>query len=452
MRMLLFWNCQWALIYFLFGQSNIYDVATVNFSNIQLLGLFESVSNSSEITERSVHSCAMFKSAILLSRQYNITIEGQVIEWKLLETDGNAMEALMKTCQIVSGSNVVGIVGPELSREARLIAPFAKTIGIPVVSHIATDPSLSDRNIYSTFYRTIPSDNAAASAIVELFLRFNWTSCIVVYQNDAFGFGGVNVISEAFINNGLIVQDSIIFDIATLSIRGDLKDYLINSPTRIVVLWAQSTYIPIILQSALTSAVVGPQFTWILSSSVALNSFHEKFHENLIGMFSIEPDVGSDVNAQVNATLLNAAYQIWQEYEPESFPGSTKVSFDGLLAFDATWLLIQSLQKLSSTILNNSSWLSFSETSFCYDRRFIYSDLLLNVISTTQFLGVSGPIKFTFNATDRVSGTSYYAKNVQHSSSDVNFVPVLEYSARNGWKSYQGADNIIWPVECSQIR
>ena len=114
-----------------------------------------------------------------------------------------------------------------------------------------------------------------------------------------------------------------------------IKDYLLNSPTSIVILWAQPTYTTQILQYALDSNVLGPKFTWILSSSISLTSFANSSHEDLIGLLSIEPAVASFVNEPINRTLLNAAYHIWQEYEPESFPGPDKVNFYGLFAFDA---------------------------------------------------------------------------------------------------------------------
>ncbi|CAF5099657.1 unnamed protein product, partial [Rotaria sp. Silwood1] len=388
----------------------------------------------------------MFKAAVLLSHQYNITIEGEFIGWQAEQTTDNIIDALNIACRAVSVSNVVGIVGPTVSRDAHVIAPFGEKIGIPVISHAATDPDLSDQNTYPNFYRTVASDFAAAAALAKLFIRFNWTSCSIIYQNDAFGTGGAKAISEAFIKSDLTVSQMIIFDIVMLSIRGDLKSLLTNAATRIVVLWVESMYTPLILQKALDSNVVGPYFTWILSNSISLNSFNQTFYPNLIGMFLIEPAVGSVVNAPINATLLNAAYSIWQQYEPESFPGSINVDNYALFAFDATWTLIQSLQQLCASKINiSSSCLSFIGSSYCFDRRFIHSKLLLDAISRTEFLGVSGPIQFSSNVTDRITGLYYSAKNAQLSSNGLNFVPVLEYFHPSNWRIPIKENVIIWP-------
>ncbi|CAF4023918.1 unnamed protein product [Rotaria sordida] len=353
-----------------------------------------------------------------------MTIAGKFIGWQAEQTTGNIIDVLSDACRAVSDSNIVGIIGPGLSREASIIAPFGEKIGIPIISYSATDPGLSNRNTYPNFYRTVSSDNVAALALVKLFIRFNWTSCTIIYQNDVFGSGGTKVISDAFNTSGLIVRQMVAFDITTLSIRGDLQSLLTNVATRIIVLWAERIYTSLILQKALDLNLIGPYFTWILSTSISLNSFNQTFHENLIGMLAIEPVVGSFVDKSINETLLNEAYSIWQQYEPESFPESLNVDYYGLFAFDATWTLIQALQQLCTSKINiSSSCLSFIGSSFCFDHRFIHSKLLLDAVSGTEFFGVSGPIQFSVNGTDRI----------------------IEYAHPDNWRIPNKENVIIWP-------
>ena len=447
--MIFIFSFRFFIIHFIFVQLNVNYVTTSwpssNGSNIRLLGLFPDVDNISESTELSVHSRAMFKSAIILSHRYNLTIDEQFIEWETAQTGGDVIGGLSQTCESVSDTNIVGIVGPSFSREAHLISAFGDRVGIPVISYGATDPDLSDRNKYSTFYRTVPSDNAAALAIMKLFVRFNWTSCIIIYQNDAFGTGGSKILNEIFIRNGLTVREMILFDIVTRHIRGNLKNTLYSSATRIVVVWIETDYIYDILDDGLQSDVVGPQFTWILSSTVSLDRFNKIYHEKLIGILTIEPVIGSIVDAPTNITLLNEAYQIWKDYEAETFPNSSQVNSYALFAFDATWLLIKSLEEYCSQTPNISLCYSFIGSSYCFDRHLIYSDLLFDIINKIEFLGVSGLIKFSNNTTDRINGSYYYCQNVQPSSNGLKFIPVLDYSDLNDWKVNKQANIILWP-------
>ena len=415
-----------------------------NLTNVKILGLFEDTANSTTVNVLATHSRAMFKAAVVLAQQYNMTVDGQLIDWQMEQTGGIVIDALKRTCRAVSGSNIIGIVGPSLSREATIIAPFADTIGIPVISYAATAPDLSNRQAYPAFFRTVPSDNAVILLIAQLFVRFNWTSCIVIYQNDQFGSGGAKAITEIFNNHGLLIRTMIVFDIATGRIQGDLKSLLLNSPTRLVVVWVDTTYTSLLVQMALDSDVLGPQFTWILSYSVPLSTFNQTFHSKLTGLLTIEPTVGTGIS---NNSLLTAAYRLWQQYEPETFPESNDVNYYALFAFDATWTLIQSFQQLCSTAkANSSSCLSTLPSAFCFDHRFLHSIAFLDVIAATTFQGASGEVKFSTNTTDRITGTYYSVRNIQKSLSDgIEYVPVLISTDSGQWRMSTGATVIIWP-------
>ena len=415
-------------------------------STIQLLGIFSDSVNTSKPIKSAIQARAMFKAAVLLSHQYNITVGGQAIGWEVVQTGGNTIDAFRNSCLKVSTSNIVGIVGPGLSRESLVIAPFAKAIGIPVISYSATNPDLSDRSEYPAFFRTIPSDVTAALAVVKLFMEYNWTSCVIIYQNDAFGSGGAKAIDEAFYKNGLTVTEMIIFDIATHAVRGDLKSLLTSSSSRTVIVWAESRHTELILQNALQSDVIGPHFEWILSDSVSLDAFESASYSQLIGLLTIRAVVGNIVDAPVNKTLLSTAYELWQEYEPESFPGSDNVDYYALFAFDATWTLIGALQEFCSIMTNtSSSCVSIINSSFCFDRHLHNSDFLFNIVRNRSFLGVSGYVEFDSATTDRINGTYIVAQNVQQLSKVLKYAPVSVWSDLNGWSSYTTASVIVWP-------
>ncbi|CAF1118793.1 unnamed protein product [Adineta steineri] len=441
---------RWLWLYLLIGQLMVSHVKTAwppsNSSNVQVLGIFEYLTNTTASSVSSIQCRAMFISAILLSQQYNMTIQGQNISWQAVETGGDPMTALADTCQAVSISNIVGVIGPALSRESAVIAPFASRVGIPAISYESTDPALSDGNAYPDFYRTIPTDSTAVLAMAQLFIRFNWTSCTIIYQNDEYGTGGAQAINEIFDANNLTVSEAIVFDTATLAIHGDLKSLLTSSAARIIILWADLDYAPLVIQKALDFDLLGPVFTWILSVPATLDSFNSTSYTKLSGMITVEPVPGGAVNAPINTTLLNAAYSIWQQYEPQTFPGADNVDYYAIFAFDATWSLIQGLNQLCSSFPNiSSTCTTFTGDSFCFNRRFVNSDMLINILDNTSFLGVSGPIKFSNTSTDRINGTYYIARNIQHSSSSLNYVPVLVWSNSDGWTTNTQTNVIIWP-------
>ncbi|CAF1610757.1 unnamed protein product, partial [Adineta ricciae] len=412
-------------------------------SSVQLLGLFPDAENTTEPTDFSVHPRAMFMAAIVLAQRYGITVDREFIGWDIAQTGGNAIGAVRSTCQKVASSDIIGIVGPAYSRETAVIAPFAESLNIPIISHAATNPSLSDRNAYPTFYRTVPSDASVTLPIVELFLRYSWKSCVIVYQNDEFGAGAVEAISDAFSDNNLVVAQLIVFDIATKKIRGDLKDLLSATSTRIVILWTDEYHTSLVLQIALQADVLGPRFTWIMSMTISLSAFNETSRPKLIGMLTVEPVIGSVISSPYNTTLLDAAYQIWQQYEPETFPGAANVNYYALFAFDATWTLIKSTYQLCRN--RSKPCVSIVNSSYCFDRHFSDGTNLCNIISATEYLGASGPVKFSRNSTDRMDGIYYIVRNIQSSMNSIRFVPVLQWSYSNSLTSYTHADVVVWP-------
>ncbi|CAF1433013.1 unnamed protein product [Adineta ricciae] len=441
---------RYVVFYLVIGLGHVVFIQTAwptqNSSAVQLLGLFGDAQNISTPSTFSVHSRAMFKTAIILAQQYDVKINGEHIQWQAAQTGGNRIAALDSVCQTVSNYNTAGIIGPAFSRECPTISAFADKIGIPVISYSATDPDLSDRISYPAFYRTVASDNGAAITIAKLFTRYNWTSAIIVHQNDAFGSNGAIAISAALSANAVAIRETIVFDVITRSIRGDLKTLLSSSSTRIVILWADLINTPLILHNAVDNDVLGPQYLWILSSSISFDTFNQSSYQKLIGILTVEPVIGSTISAPFNQTLLNAACNVWQTYEPETFPGASNIDYYALFAFDATWSLIQSLPYSCSSNSSSLSSCTMSKTSsYCFNCRFSSAKSLFNALNNLEFLGVSGPVKFSANTTDRINGTYYIAQNSQLLTDGLKFIPVLKYADARVWQQYTDTSVVIWP-------
>ncbi|CAF1639133.1 unnamed protein product, partial [Didymodactylos carnosus] len=166
-----------------------------------------------------------------------------------------------------------------------------------------------------------------------------------------------------------------------------------------------------------------------------------------IGVLTVEPVEGHLVDAPINTTLLNQAYDLWKYYDYDTFPGDTNVSSYALFTFDAAWSLILSLQQLCSIQL---PCLEFVNVSNCYNRLFLHSEHYYSIMSKMTFLGVSGQIKFSNETADRVDDAYYIVKNIQTLNTDPNniyYLPVLKwYTGSDKWTYYTNESNdIIWP-------
>ena len=78
---------------------------------MQLAGLFSDADNTSQPTELSIHSRAMFKAAIILAQQYNITINGHYVGWQTVQTSDEFITALSDLCSFIPTQTIIGIIG-----------------------------------------------------------------------------------------------------------------------------------------------------------------------------------------------------------------------------------------------------------------------------------------------------------------------------------------------------
>lgn len=426
---------------------------STNSSGIKLLGLFpQQTEGQSEKDMWVIHCRYMFRAAIILSQRYNIKLQGQVLTYGEITTGDDPMIIVDQICQKVPTSNIYGFVGPAYSSEARYLASFSHRLGISSVSYSATSPDLSNID-NGAFFRVVPSDENAASSIIALFRQYAWKSCIVIYQNDEYGYDGMKLLTQKFREMNIRYLDIIKFDMSQQTFYVDLKRMLLDNPSRIIIVWANENSTITILNRALQESLIGSDFVWILMTNVALNTFNQIQKKKLIGILTIEPVQGDFVDARINRTLLDQAYEIWKSYEEDSFPGSANVSSYALFTFDATWSLILSLQKLCS---QEVSCLDFQNSSNCFDHRYIHSKQLYDIIKNTAFLGVSGEVKFVNGTPNRIGDIYYIIKNIQSlkiDKSSIDYVHILKwYVGFDKWLDYRNdSDGILWPNESKDI-
>ncbi|KAH9492976.1 hypothetical protein Btru_022802, partial [Bulinus truncatus] len=79
-----------------------------------------------------------------------------------------AITVIDNTQQVFNSSDVAVLIGAQSSKVTLAILPFLDSLGIPVVSYSATNPTLIDPVRYPYFSRTVSSDFVQARAIIEI--------------------------------------------------------------------------------------------------------------------------------------------------------------------------------------------------------------------------------------------------------------------------------------------
>jgi ABC-type branched-subunit amino acid transport system substrate-binding protein len=398
-----------------------------NSSYVYILGLFFKQQSSLLTTPEER---AMFMSAILLSQRKNITLNGKQFAYRLEETNAlDAMDVLDHTCLSISENQILGIVGPPSSNEAKTIARFCNRAGLPVFGYSTTDPELSDRNAYETFYRMSASDIIMAQALLKLFQKYHWTSTNIIYQGDSYGQGGLEALIETF-GSHVDISRKIKYDIFTNGIE-DFRNQLVKSPSRIVLLWASVNITTNIIQLALAERdILAPDFLWIMT---ATNSRMHLNDPQLAGMLLIRPVSPQAFDVPINRLLLKDAIDIWKTYDPESYNGDEKyIDAFALYAFDSAWMLILAFNELCQQ--KPSDCPSLLNTSHCFASYLTNRNKIHKILQTMLFFGVSGHVQFDKNTTDRRvrDGLHFIIDNLQPlnlETYELQAVEVLKHSS-----------------------
>ncbi|XP_017322619.1 taste receptor type 1 member 1 [Ictalurus punctatus] len=93
--------------------------------------------------------------------------------------------------------NVIGLVGAYASSESVSVAPLFMMDLIPMISYASSSYSLSNKWVYPSFLRTVPTNQDLIMVIIKLIQQFGWNWVAFISSNDAYSQNGL----ELFISN-----------------------------------------------------------------------------------------------------------------------------------------------------------------------------------------------------------------------------------------------------------
>ncbi|XP_030007220.1 extracellular calcium-sensing receptor-like [Sphaeramia orbicularis] len=132
----------------------------------------------------------------------NSLLQGVKLGYRMLDSCGRYPWALQSALSLIGGDahscgqSAPLIIGPGLSSTATILSRMLGPLSVPLISYSATCPCLSDRDKFTNFFRTIPSDVYQARAIARLVLHFKWTWIGAVIANDDYGHSALQVFQE----------------------------------------------------------------------------------------------------------------------------------------------------------------------------------------------------------------------------------------------------------------
>jgi metabotropic glutamate receptor 1 len=120
--------------------------------------------------------------------------------YPVVEPNINNNNCMYQTKKSSNGqSKILAVIGPSGSTVAITVQNLLQLFDIPQVGFSASSADLSNKKMYKTFLRVVPSDYLQVQAMVDIVLRMNWTYLFAVYTDGVFEMKKFHLIFKLFI-------------------------------------------------------------------------------------------------------------------------------------------------------------------------------------------------------------------------------------------------------------
>ncbi|CAI9617367.1 unnamed protein product, partial [Staurois parvus] len=129
---------------------------------------------------------------------------------------------------------------------------------IPEISYSASHEHLSLKQMYPSFFRTIPSDNLQVQVLLQLLKRFSWTWVAIVGSDDVYGRQGLQDLNALASKNGICVPYHGLLPITTNKTEmKNIVDNIVQTHVRVIVVFATTQIAMMFLEEAINGNVTG---------------------------------------------------------------------------------------------------------------------------------------------------------------------------------------------------
>ena len=341
--------------------------------------------------------------------------------------------------------DTVVVIGPDRSELARSVTDFTSLFKVPVISPAATSASLSDRERYKYFLRTLPSDTYQVQIIFEIIKYYGWDYVMLLVSDDDYGRSARRAFKRLS-NNSKSLICIVIDEIVTRS----------NSEEIITKIKAEKKSKIIVLISSLDEAIYLAKlssrhelrgYTWIASDAWSKDMYvvssKEKVFNGMLGVSPLKIKVPSyqvHLSRLLKLKPLSGWMKEYQEFELNNscvgnivsecikWPGYEATPYEVATTMNAVYAVAHALKM----------FLECDENLCKQDVRKVDWTKLITTISNIRYAGVGGEI-ISFD--DSGGGpVKYNLWNLQQKGNVSNFVEVGE------WKGKGAIDSNFIPL------
>ncbi|XP_046850286.1 metabotropic glutamate receptor 4-like isoform X2 [Xenia sp. Carnegie-2017] len=204
----------------------------------------------------------------------NVTLGARIYDSCYSQVIGADMtkELIIMTLMEQENEQLVGVIGAHSSDLSKVVADFLRVFEIPQISYGSSASVLSDKTVYSYFFRTVPPDTQQVLAMIDIMIAFNWNYVIVISSDGLYGETGAEEFVKAAKKRGICIALQLKLPaFPSPKEYDDLTQKLNSEPeVRVVVTFVNVRDIRSVLE-ALHRNNITKQFIWIGSDGWANN-------------------------------------------------------------------------------------------------------------------------------------------------------------------------------------
>ncbi|KAM9359515.1 extracellular calcium-sensing receptor-like [Symphorus nematophorus] len=191
--------------------------------------------------------------------------------------DENMLRAAIEAVNGEDSKNCRGqiqaFLGHSSSGMSKDINMILSLLSIPQVSHFSTCACLSNKRLYPTFFRTVPSDRFQIIGLVQLMKYFDWRWVGIIYSEELYSDQGSAEFTTKATKEGICVEYKLPHSKTSATKLNAIVEALRKSSSKVVLLFMSLSYTKSFLSKIQNYNITGKQWvgseSWITKADLA---------------------------------------------------------------------------------------------------------------------------------------------------------------------------------------
>ncbi|XP_053092063.1 taste receptor type 1 member 1-like [Pangasianodon hypophthalmus] len=136
-----------------------------------------------------------------------------------------------------SKHNVIGLVGAYASSQSMSVAPLFMMDLIPMISYASSSYDLSNKWVYPSFLRTVPTNQDLIMVIIKLIQQFGWNWVAFISSDDAYSRNGLELFRSNIKDTSICL--AFFYELTSKSNYSDILNKIDSLSINVIIVFTQ---------------------------------------------------------------------------------------------------------------------------------------------------------------------------------------------------------------------